>query len=405
MKLSQIVDLIVENIDFSGIPEEHVAKLQEFKPHYQEWGVKALRSGKHIQSVIDCIKHYIKNIGDNRYIENLRAISPSPKNILTFTYDQLKRAQNEYDVKYHSISKREAERLRKRQDLAGFKTDYTEILAKEPGLEVVKFHKGDNIEEAVKIVTQMSKGTEWCTNGPDMAKHYLEQGPLYLIIIDSTKLLCHIETDQLKDINDDDFWLTNQECDKLSRYIPNVISFNIETLKHAHNVLWPIDGEASVELMELYALTEGENCRYCKREITAGDLEIDKAHCPNCNNIIDKSNVLVSIARSMSFNINRELAYETLVERNATFCITIDGTTFLYIPPDPFASNYKQGVLVNDKGEFAITGQQYQKLVESFNTYIQQAPPGLVRKWEEEYWRLISILKNIKNDLKKYVTK
>lgn len=412
MKLSQIISLIVENIDFTGIPEEYVKRLQEFKPHYQEWGVRALRSGKHIQSVVDCIMHYARHISDNRYIEILKAISPSPKNILTFTYDRLKRAQNEYDVKYHSLSKREAERLRKKQDLAGFKTDYTEILAKEPGLEIVKFHKGDNIEEAVKIVTQMSKGTEWCTNGPDMAAHYLKQGPLYLILMDDIKLLCHIETNQLKDVDDDDFWLTKQECDKLSRYIPDIIGFNIETLKHAHNILWPTDGEGSVELMELYALTEGDNCRFCKGEITAGDLEIDKTHCSNCNNIIDKSDVLVAIARSMSFKMSKKLAYETLVERSASFCITIEGTTFLYIPPDPFARNYRQGVLFNDKGESTITGEQYQKLVESFNTFIPQAPPenpvGWMRKWEEEHgpsdYRFISMLKRIRDDLKRYIT-
>ena len=222
MRLSQITSIIVENVDFSGIPDEYVRRLQEFKPHYQEWGAKALREGKHIQSIIDCIKHYIKNIGDNRFQELLRTISPSPKNILTLTYDQLKKVQNDYDVKYHSLSKREAERLRKKQDLAGFRTDYTEILAKEPDLKIIKFDKGGNIEEAVKIVTQMSKGTEWCTNGPDSAKYYLEKGPLYLIIIDGIKLLCHIETCQLMDVNDDEFKINEDQYHRLSNYIPRV---------------------------------------------------------------------------------------------------------------------------------------------------------------------------------------
>ena len=225
MRLSQITSIIVENVDFSGIPDEYARRLQEFKPHYQEWGAKALREGKNIQSVIDCIKHYVKNIGDNRFQELLRTISPSPKNILTLTYDQLKKVQNDYDVKYHSLSKREAERLRKKQDLAGFKTDYTEILANEPGLEIVKFHEGNNVEEAAKIVTQMSKGTEWCTNGPDMAKEYLEQGPLYLIIIDGIKLLCHIETKQLMDVNDNEFEIDLDQYRKLVNYIPRIGMF------------------------------------------------------------------------------------------------------------------------------------------------------------------------------------
>ena len=234
MKLWQISsDLLIENVDFSGIPRQYVERLQEYKEHYQEWGVKALREGKHIESVIDCIKHYIKNIGDNRFQELLKSITPHPKNILTLTYDQLKKAQNDYDVKYHSISKREAERLRKKQDLAGFKTDYTEILVKEPGLEIVKFHKGDNIEEAVKIVTQMSKGTEWCTNGPDAAEHYLKQGPLYLIIIDGIKLLCHIETFQLMNANDQPVELSDNTFRKLYPYIPKIGAFVADTNSEA----------------------------------------------------------------------------------------------------------------------------------------------------------------------------
>lgn len=430
MRLSQIAnyETIVENVDYTGIPEEHARRLQEYKPHYQEWGVRALRSGKHIESVVDCITHYIDNIGDNRFQMMLKNVTTAPKNILTIPYDILKNIQNEYDEKYHSMSKREATKLRKKKDLAGFNTEYTEIIVDKLDLKIVKFFvperrmlgpTEEDLKNAVQIVTEMAKGTKWCVKGPKLAEDYLKRGPLYLIIINGEKLLCHLETEQLKDINDEDYVLfDDEEFEKLSKYIPNMTIFNIKNM-YASEI-------NNKDLLVMRIELNRVECQRCGNESVwdKDEVLVYPEDCPDCGEPAKYWSILPSITRKSRLRYNNETAENLLRKAGTLYYVIVNGRTLLIKPPVTHPSivyssprlmrqrtihGYTTpGFILDDAGQNTqITQEEYNILSRGpvskpRRSGFESATEYDTRRREEKVERIASIFRD---ELKDFITK
>lgn len=213
MKLSQIIIIEAAELDLTGIDPSVAKELSEYKPHLQQWAIGQIKSGKPDRSVIDAVEVYQKRISDNRFIDILKKMTPSPKNILTLTLDDVKTAQAQFDELYSGPSKRELKKLRR--------SDYTTTLADVPyvkfphqlGIKIIMVEKKDETQNGAKILSDLARGTKWCVTDPEIGDDYLKKGPIYLITTNygepglkdtiTHKMLCHPSTHQLMDPKDE----------------------------------------------------------------------------------------------------------------------------------------------------------------------------------------------------------
>lgn len=219
MKLSQIIIVEETELDYSGIDTSTVNQLKKYKPHYQQWAIEQLRSGVDIRNILDSINYYDSKIGDNRFQEIIKKFSPHPKNILTLSSQQIHDALTEFEQKYPSISKRET----KRRLLKGGLVDspHVTVLVDDSHLKIIRILDGTN--EAATYAAELAKGTKWCVVNRETAKEYLELGPLYFIFIKGEKkYLCHIESTQFRDVDDDKVKIGLELFDAIYPYIPGV---------------------------------------------------------------------------------------------------------------------------------------------------------------------------------------
>jgi len=236
MKLQQI-NIIIENdeIDFTDIDASTISQLERFKPHYQQWGADQIRKGEHTQSVLDAIEYYSTKISDNRFIDILKPITPTPKNILTLSLDDIKTAQQQFDSAHAAPSKR----LLKRVKL----NNYTSTLVNDPNLKILKINlpvklAGETTqqyeikrEEAAAITADIGRSGKWCVTDKQMALDYLEKGPLYLITLRGDQLLCSIPNRstvskcELMDVLNKPVKLDDEDTEAILPYISMIFIF------------------------------------------------------------------------------------------------------------------------------------------------------------------------------------
>ena len=210
MRLHQIIAEADNHIDYTGIDQSVVQQLSTYKSHYQQWIIQQIRKGENYNSIIDAVDYYITKISDNRFQNLLRKHTPSPKNILSLSLDDIKTAQRDFEITYNRLSKRERDRLK------------SNVLVDRPGLKIVKFEKsGPGDVDAAKALSAAAQNTSWCVCNVETADDYLEQGPLYLLTVDGERYLCHIESNQLMDVNDESKEFPVQFCVVISKYISN----------------------------------------------------------------------------------------------------------------------------------------------------------------------------------------
>jgi hypothetical protein len=245
MRLNQIIIFESYDVDFSGIDSAVVDMLKGYPSHFQQWGVDSIRKGFGTDSVLDAMSYYKAKISDNRFIEILKKISPTPRNILSLSLDQIKSAQSEFDSSFGGASKRELKKLRR--------GNYVETLVDEKDLKIIKFSKVDETDGAAKILSDYARGTKWCVTDVSTGDDYLKIGPIYLIyksmvfytnrdemqIIDTNdeqlprqtdKSLCHIQTMQLMDPSDTEMFINSDDVNDLKSYIPHIGIFNSRQL-------------------------------------------------------------------------------------------------------------------------------------------------------------------------------
>ena len=236
MKLYQI-NVIIENdqIDFAGIDASTVTSLQRFKPHFQQWASEQIRKGEHAQSVIDAVEYYSEKASDNRFIDILKAITPTPKNILTLSLDDIKTSQQQFDSTYAAPSKR----MLKRVQL----NNYTTTLVNNPDLKILQIklpiktasetskQYETKREEAAAITADIGRSGKWCITDKQMALDYLEKGPLYLITLRGDQLLCSIPNRstvskcELMDVLNKPVKLDDEDTEAILPYIGMIFIF------------------------------------------------------------------------------------------------------------------------------------------------------------------------------------
>lgn len=243
MRLSQIIIIEAAEVDYTGIDTDVAEKLKSFPSHYQQWGLDALRKGQNANSVLDALVYYKSKISDNRFLDILKKITPTPRNILTLSLDQIKTAQSEFDSSFGGASKRELKKLRR--------SNYAQTLVDKSGFKIIKFDKLDETDNAAKILSDYARGTKWCVTDISIGDHYLSQGPIYLIYksvnfvtdpdndppldTDGTqlwqhtdKMLCHMESKQLMDPADQPVYLFDNDLKDIRPFIPHVSVFTAQ---------------------------------------------------------------------------------------------------------------------------------------------------------------------------------
>ena len=236
MKLQQI-NIIIENeeIDLTDIDASTISQLGRYKPHYQQWGADQIRKGEHTQSVLDAIEYYSTKISDNRFIDILKPITPTPKNILTLSLDDIKTAQQQFDSAHAAPSKR----LLKRVKL----NNYTSTLVNDQNLKILQIKlpvksAGETTQqyeikrdEAAAITAEIARTGKWCVTDKRMALEYLEKGPLYLITLRGEKLLCSIPNRstvskcELMDVLNKPVKLNEEDTEAILPYIDMIFIF------------------------------------------------------------------------------------------------------------------------------------------------------------------------------------
>ncbi len=227
MKLSQIQTITEDtHLDYTGIDEHIKFWLEQYKPHYQQWALQQIRNGENWVSIIDAINYYNNKITDNRFQQILNKVTPTPKNILTLSLDQIKTAQSEYDQKYGVPSKRSLKRE--------LKKNYTTKLIDTPDLTIIEIKKTDDTDGAAKVLSDLARGTKWCVTDTNIGDSYLQEGPIYLIIMNDEKYLCHAESRQLMDPSDKPVTIDDTIYNQLIPYIPQIGIFHRNTNSQAY---------------------------------------------------------------------------------------------------------------------------------------------------------------------------
>jgi hypothetical protein len=73
---------------------------------------------------------------------------------------------------------------------------------------------GTDLKQSIQSACALGAGTEWCTGGEegeDSARHYLEQGPLFIIYRDG-KPYAQTDSDQLMDVDDNPISIEDDEA-------------------------------------------------------------------------------------------------------------------------------------------------------------------------------------------------
>ena len=240
MRLSQIIIIEAGEVDLTDIDPSIAQKLAVYPSHIKQWGVGELRKGEDANSVIDAIKYYLAKIKDNRFTEILSKITPTPRNILSLSLDQIKSAQSEFDSLYAGPSKAELNRLRRAK--------YATTLVDEPGFKIIKFQKLDDTDNGAKILSNYARGTKWCVTDVTIGDDYLSKDPIYLIyksvdfVTDpdtdppindygeqlrqhSDKMLLHVQSNQLMNPIDRPMYLGEDDIDDIKPYVKGISLF------------------------------------------------------------------------------------------------------------------------------------------------------------------------------------
>ena len=224
MKLSQI---IIENkdIDFPESYELHrdlKNRFNNYPSHVQQWVKtqfhKVPYPNRYEASIIDAADYYIDHITDNRFQKILSSYSPAPKNILTFSLEDIKNAQSKFDELHNAPSNRSKKKL--------FKTNHVTELVNDDVLRILKIEIGNDANGAATILADMARGTKWCVTNKKIGAEYLEDGPLFLVYdkgAHNAKFLCHPASHQFMDEKDNPFYVENDRVfELLHKYIKDI---------------------------------------------------------------------------------------------------------------------------------------------------------------------------------------
>jgi hypothetical protein len=222
MKLSQIIINEANEPDYTGIDDNIRQRLSNYKSHEQQWALTELKKGESIESIIDGLEYYRDKIKDNRFQQILKPITNpiNHKSLTQITLKQIKAGQQQYDAKYGGVSKRGAKRKAKET-----KHEYMSTLINEPDLKVIKIEKTDDTTGAAEAAREIAKGTDWCVSCIETGERYLKQGPLYYIEYEGDRYLCHMKSEQLMDVYDEEYEIDIELYHRLVKYIKGIEIF------------------------------------------------------------------------------------------------------------------------------------------------------------------------------------